>query len=122
MKRIKKPLLIVLGFAFVILGLIGAFLPLLPTTPFLLLALACFARSSERFHDWLYHHRFFGPPLQQWEERRAIALSVKLTSLFFMTSAMIYVIFVSPAPPWAIFAMAAVCAYGAWFIWTKPNA
>lgn len=76
-----KPLLIILGIFFVALGVLGIFLPVLPTTPFLLLALACFAKSSERLHDWLLSHKTFGPPIRQWQETRSIPRKVKLVAL-----------------------------------------
>jgi len=56
----------------VALGVIGLFLPVLPTTPFMLLAAACYARASERFYRWLLTHRVFGPTVREW---RAIAAS-----------------------------------------------
>lgn len=83
--------LLVLGVASVILGAIGIFLPVLPTTPFILLATWCFIRSSERAHDWLYRQPIFGEALRSWEANRAIARSNKimaiaaiLVSLFFI--------------------------------------
>ncbi len=76
-----KPLLIILGVLFVALGVLGIFLPVLPTTPFLLLALACFAKSSERLHGWLLSHKTFGPPIRQWQETRSIPLKVKIVAL-----------------------------------------
>jgi hypothetical protein len=66
-----------LGWFFVILGAIGAVLPLLPTTPFLILALGCFAESSPRFHAMLINHKWFGPPLKQWEKTKTIRHKVK---------------------------------------------
>lgn len=62
----------VLGFLFLGLALIGVFLPLLPTTPFVLLAGACFAKSSERWHNWLMSNATFGPMLKNWQEHQCI--------------------------------------------------
>jgi len=80
-KRIKKYLLILFGFLFVALGVIGALLPILPTTPFLLLALACFANSSPRFHQMLLNNRWFGHALRQWECDRSITRSSKIKAM-----------------------------------------
>lgn len=76
-KKLKQYLFITLGWFFVILGAIGAVLPLLPTTPFLILALACFAENSPRFHKMLLNHKWFGPPLQQWEQTHTMRPKVK---------------------------------------------
>lgn len=74
---IAKHTLIVLGCFFVVLGAIGAVLPLLPTTPFLIAAAWCFAKSSPRFHQWLLNNRWFGNDLRQWEDTRTISRKVK---------------------------------------------
>ena len=74
---VKHYLLICLGWLFVILGAIGAVVPLLPTTPFLILALGCFAESSPRFHRMLLNHKWFGPPLAQWEKTHTIRRKIK---------------------------------------------
>ncbi|MCK5189989.1 MAG: YbaN family protein [Methylococcales bacterium] len=77
----KKYLLFFFGLLFVVLGVIGAILPILPTTPFLLLALACFANSSPRFHQMLLHNRWFGKALQQWEDDRSISRTSKVKAM-----------------------------------------
>lgn len=63
---------LLLGLLFVALGAIGVVLPLLPTTPFILLAAACFARSSPRMHAWLHRSRLFGPSLRDWEHNHCV--------------------------------------------------
>jgi uncharacterized protein len=81
MRSILRPLLIVIGTLCVILGLIGIFLPILPTTPFLLLAAACYARSSDRFLHWLLNNRFFGVYIRNYREGRGMARSTKILTL-----------------------------------------
>lgn len=66
------------------LGLIGVLLPLLPTTPFLLLAAFCYARGSERFYLWLMTNRYFGAYIRAWRENEAIPLRVKLYVLLLL--------------------------------------
>jgi uncharacterized membrane protein YbaN (DUF454 family) len=74
-----------LGTLFVLLGLIGAFLPLLPTTPFLLLAAACYARASTRFYNWLLNNRTFGPLIREWRAHRSLPWRVKVTAIAMMS-------------------------------------
>ncbi|RKY16525.1 MAG: hypothetical protein DRQ55_17835 [Planctomycetota bacterium] len=69
--------LLVLGLLFTALGMAGVFLPVLPTTPFLLLALACFGRSSPAFHRRLLANRLFGPYLTQWDHDRTVPREAK---------------------------------------------
>ena len=65
--------LVLAGSGFVVVGLAGIFLPVLPTTPFLLLAAACYARASRRFYNALLNSRLFGPAILEWQQHRAIA-------------------------------------------------
>lgn len=74
-------LLIVCGTIATTLGVIGIIVPLLPTTPFLLLAAACYARSSERFYNWLLNNRLFGRYVKDYIERRGISLKAKVFTL-----------------------------------------
>lgn len=68
----KRGLLLTVGWLAVALGFIGIFLPILPTTPFLILAASCFAKSSSRFHGWLLSSPIFGAIIQDWEAHRYI--------------------------------------------------
>jgi uncharacterized membrane protein YbaN (DUF454 family) len=70
-----------LGTLFVLLGVLGIFLPVLPTTPFLLLAAACYARSSRRIYHWLLHHPHFGPLIREWREHRSMPYRAKRRAL-----------------------------------------
>lgn len=92
---LRRWALIIAGTFFVGLGIIGIFLPLLPTTPFLLLAAACYARSSKRFYNWLLNNRWFGNYIKNYRERRAVPLRIKVLSISFLWIAIGYaVIFV----------------------------
>ncbi|MFB9244382.1 YbaN family protein [Massilia antarctica] len=74
----------------VLLGILGIFLPLLPTTPFLLLASACFARGSPRMHAWLLRNKVFGKYLSDFEQGRGIPRRAKITILVLMWASMGY--------------------------------
>lgn len=73
-----------MGLLFLLLGGIGVVLPLLPTTPFVLLAAACFARSSPRLHGWLLGSELFGPMLRDWENKKCVSLKVKILAILMM--------------------------------------
>ena len=80
-RRLRGYLLVAAGCVAVALGTVGIFLPLLPTTPFLLLAAACFLRSSDRLYDWLITHRWLGAYIRNYREHRAITLRAKVLTL-----------------------------------------
>ena len=88
------------GLFFTGLGFVGAFLPLLPTVPLLLLALFCFARSSQRFHDWLYHHPRWGPPLQAWSEHGVIPRRAKVAAMSMMALSMVIMLVTTSLSLW----------------------
>lgn len=74
-----------LGTLFLLLGIVGIFTPILPTTPFLLLATACYARSSCRFYNWLMNHPALGPLIVEWRSHRSIPWRIKLVAVATMT-------------------------------------
>ena len=82
--KLLKAFLIVIGFLAVGLGILGMFLPVLPTTPFLLLAAACFAKSSKRFYHWLLNNKWFGSYIKNYREGKGIPLKIKILSMGFM--------------------------------------
>lgn len=83
-QSIEKYLLIGLGSLALALGLVGVFMPVLPTTPFLLLASFCYIRSSKRMYNWLINHRIFGPYLYNYVTYRAVKRNVKIGGLIFL--------------------------------------
>jgi hypothetical protein len=110
-----------LGWCFFGLGAVGTVVPGLPTTPFMLLALWAFSKSSQRFHDWLYAHRVFGPPLRQWRSHRVIPGTAKLLAIATMTVSFVYLAFFTGISVWIKAFTALVMLYGAVFILSKPS-
>ena len=90
MKSVVKIMLIVIGTICVILGIAGIFLPLLPTTPFLLLAAFCYFRSSARFYQWLNTNRWFGGNIGKYREGRGMPLKQKVIALSLLWLTMSY--------------------------------
>ncbi|WOH37087.1 YbaN family protein [Thalassotalea fonticola] len=78
----KRFLYLAVGFGFVVLAIIGIALPVLPTTPFLLVAAACFAKSSKRCHKWLINNKLFGPIIHNWQKNRCIPKRAKSVAVF----------------------------------------
>jgi hypothetical protein len=112
---------LLLGWSFFGLGAVGVVVPGLPTTPFMLLALWAFSRGSTRLHDWLYTHRLFGPPLNQWRSHRVIPLRVKLLAIATMTASLIYVVFFSGVNTLVKLSVAFFMLIGAVFILSQPS-
>ena len=82
---LRQALLVAAGMVALGLGLIGIVLPGLPTTPFVLLAAACFAKASPRLHRWLLQQRWLGPMVRDWEAHRSLPVKIKLIAIGSMT-------------------------------------
>lgn len=109
-----------LGLLAVALGVIGVVLPVLPTTPFMLLAAGCFAKSSPRLHGWLVAHPLFGPPLRNWAERGAIAPGAKRAAALAMAG-VFAVSLVLRVPFWALAVQGVAMGGALTFILTRPS-
>ena len=83
-RRLREVLLSACGLLALVLGLVGVVLPLLPTTPFLLLAAFCFFHGSTRLHRWLESRPWIGEQLRLWHEQRAVSKPVKLVALIYL--------------------------------------
>lgn len=86
---IKRIALLILGHVSLALGLIGIMVPVLPTTPFLLLASFCFYKSSDRLHAWLMNHPLFGNRLKNYIEHRAVSRRTKITAIAFLWTSLL---------------------------------
>lgn len=102
---------------FVGIGAVGAFLPLLPTVPFLLLALFCFARGNPVWEQRLLDHPTYGPLLLDWRQRRAIPRRAKWAALIAMAISVL-VTGLTAGWPWVLIPLAVMALSGTW-IWTR---
>jgi uncharacterized membrane protein YbaN (DUF454 family) len=96
--KIKKKLLFIAGTISLAIGVVGIFVPLLPTTPFLLLAAACYMRSSERFYRWLLNNRFFGTYIKNYIEGKGMPLRIKIYTIALLwTTISLSIFLISPS-------------------------
>jgi uncharacterized protein len=109
-----------LGGFFVGLGVLGAFLPVLPTTPFLLISLWAFSKSSVRLERWLLEHKRFGPRLVAWRSNRVIPLGAKLAAWGSMIASLTFMA-VLRRPLYQIAIAAGIMAIGAAYVASKPS-
>ena len=111
-----------LGWLFVAIGVVGIVLPLLPSTPFLLLAAGCFAKSSERFHNWLMKHPKLSQPIIDWQTNGVIRKPAKIlaTALIIINAA--FPVFIIQSISLNVrLLVAATMALVLLFIWTRPS-
>ena len=118
--RIARALWLGLAGTCVVLGVIGIVVPGLPTTPFILLAAFAAARGSKRLHDWLRHHRRFGPMVRNWEREGAVSRSTKRAASIAMVACAAILFLVSPRWWMPAIACAFMAATAAW-LWLRPE-
>ena len=95
----KQSLLLIAGWLALIAALIGILLPLLPTTPFLLLSALCFSRSSPRLQRWITNHPWFGPSIRQWQQHRSVARHIKIKALSLLVGSFAISLILVPLSP-----------------------
>ncbi len=103
----------------VLVGLVGLFLPLLPTVPFLILAAFCFSRSCRRCERWMLEHPRFGPHIRDWREHHAVALRIKQLATSMMAISSLGAWWILPSP-WR-WLPALACATVALWLWRLPT-
>ncbi len=108
------------GLLVLAIGAIGVILPLLPTTPFLLLAAWCFAKSSPKLHQWLHEHATFGPLISNWNQYGSIDRRSKRVAIIVILLTPVITLLIG-VPWWALAAQILVLAIAATFILTRPN-
>lgn len=118
---LKKGVMLALGGLFFALGVLGAFLPIMPTTPFLLVASFFFAKSSPRLHQALIQHKTLGPPLRHWQEHGAISRKAKVLSVLLLTLSIGFSLYLKRHDPFLPWIMALVYLSLVGFILTRPT-
>ncbi|MER2492033.1 YbaN family protein [Catenovulum sediminis] len=121
MASIVRILLIFAGWGALALGILGAILPVLPTTPFVLLAAGCFAKSSPRFHSWLLKRPYFGPLIQDYQTYRGISRSSKQKAISLIWISMAISIFVT-AKLWLAMLLITIAICVSLYLWRMPDA
>ncbi len=119
--RTVRWLLWVAGSVSLLLGLIGVVLPGLPTTPFVLLAAACYAKASPRLHGWLLRHRFLGPMVRDWEAHRSLTRRTKAIALLSMVVMVGLSAWGFRHEPWALGALLVAGLVGALVVCRIPT-
>jgi len=119
--KFKKTCLCAIGCISLVLGIAGIVLPVLPTTPFLLLTAACFAKGSTRFYSWLMNHRWFGPYIENYRSGRGMPMRTKLITigLLWLSIGTSVIFFVDFFPAKMLMLVTATCVSG--YLLTRPT-
>lgn len=114
-------ILIICGILYLALAVVGLFLPLLPTTPLVLLAAVCFARSSGKLHSRLINNKIFGPVIREWEDTRTMSLKAKILSLSFLNLSILLSIIYFLSEPAVVFLLITVDLLVSIYIYRIPT-
>ena len=117
----KRQLFLLGGLCSLGLGIVGAFLPILPTTPFILLAAYCFSRSSPRWHRWICASPWFGPMLRDWETQRGVRLSVKFLATILVLIALGSSIYFRGSTSPVTLTLGLLASIGMLVVWKLPT-
>lgn len=120
-RRLQRMLLSLAGIVALALGLLGVLLPGLPTTPFILLAAACFSRASPTLHRWLLANRHLGPLVRDWERHRSLPLAVKWVSTLMMGAMVLLSVWHFTDRFVLQLCIALSGLVGAWVVWRIPT-
>lgn len=112
---------LVIGWAFVVVGLVGIFLPILPTTPFALVAAYCFSKGSPRWHAWLLARPILGPLIVDWERDGVIAPRAKVLATVMMVLLFAYTLVFVPVAVWVKVFIVLIAIAILVFIWSRPS-
>lgn len=121
MKALKRPLLLATAWLSVALGIVGIILPLFPTTPFLLVAVWAFSRSSPEMAEKIRSHRHAGKYVRDWEDHGVIPTGAKVIAVVMMTAMFGYLHFQTEAPAWLEIGTMLVMAAAAGFVLSRPG-
>ena len=118
--KISRYLLIALGWLCVGLAFIGAIIPGIPTTIFLIIALWAFAKSSKKLHTWLLSHRKFGPALKNWQGHKVVPKKAKMLMVILQIIAVIMLYFTTKSMPFSVI-LSVILIFVAWYVISLPS-
>ena len=117
-----RALYVSFGCLFVLIGVVGIITPLLPTTPFLLLAAACYARGSERFHQWLMTHPTLSKPIIDWQQSGVIRMPAKIMATLFIAVNLAFPLFIIGSISTQMKILTVIVGAGVLgFLWSRPS-
>lgn len=121
MRALTRPLLIGTGWMCVGLGIFGIIMPMFPTTPFLLVAVWAFSKSSPELAERIRNHRLAGPYIRDWQDEGVIPFKAKIIAVTMMSAMLAFLIYRAALPPWAIAGIGVILGATAIYILSRPS-